>query len=106
MPYAVGEYYERADDYDLEYQSQSIHDLPFWRELVARYQPQRALELACGRGRIGLDILHGPGNFPLEGLDVSEEMLAAYQRKLASEPEAVQHRVTLHTGDMSSYDLP
>ena len=33
-------------------------------------------------------------------------MLAAYQRKLAREPEELQQRVTLHTSDMCSYELP
>ncbi len=105
MPYDMGEYYERVDDYDLEYQSQSELDLPFWRELVIRYTPQRVLELACGSGRIGLELLHGPGAFQLEGLDVTPEMLAAYQRKLEREPEEIQRRVTLHQGDMSDYSL-
>jgi hypothetical protein len=48
MLYHLGEYYERSDDYDLEYQSQSEQDVPFWRELVMRYTPERVLELACG----------------------------------------------------------
>src|SRR6185312_4449877 len=94
MSYAVGEYYEHADDYDLEYQSQSEQDVPFWRELFMRYLPQRALELACGSGRIGLELLRGPGDFQLEGLDISEEMLAAYQRKLGRESENLQQRAT------------
>ncbi len=105
MPYDMGEYYERVEDYDLEYQSQSELDLPFWRELVMRYTPQLVLELACGSGRIGLDLLHSPGAFQLEGLDVAPAMLAAYQRKLEREPAEVQQRVTLHQGDMSTYDL-
>ena len=105
MSYDMGEYYKRVDDYDLEYQSQSELDLPFWRELVMRYTPQRVLELACGSGRIGLDLLHSPGAFQLEGLDVAPAMLAAYQRKLEREPEEIQQRVTLHQGDMSAYNL-
>jgi SAM-dependent methyltransferase len=105
MPYDMGEYYERASDYDLEYQSQSEQDVPFWCELVMRYTPQRVLELACGSGRIGLELLHCPGSFQLEGLDISPEMLHAYRRKLAREPEAVQQRVTLHEADMSDYQL-
>lgn len=104
--YAVGEYYERADEYDLEYQSQTAQDVPFWRELVMRYLPQRVLELACGSGRIGLELLRGPGAFHLEGVDISEEMLAVYRRKVLREPEATQRRVTLHAGDMSAYELP
>ena len=105
MPYDMGEYYERASDYDLEYQSQTQQDVPFWCELVMRYTPQRVLELACGSGRIGIELLHSPGNFQMEGLDISPEMLDAYKRKLAREPEAVQQRVTLHQADMSDFQL-
>lgn len=106
MAYAVGEYYESAEEYDLEYQSQSEQDVPFWRELVLRYLPQRALELACGSGRIGLELLRSPGDFSLEGLDISEDMLTAYRRKLSRESEELQRRVTLHAGDMCDYQLP
>jgi ubiquinone/menaquinone biosynthesis C-methylase UbiE len=105
MPNNMGEYYERVSDYDLEYQSQSEQDIPFWCELVMRYTPTRVLELACGSGRISLALLHSPGNFYLEGLDIAPAMLDAYRRKLAQEPEAVQQRVTLHEGDMSDYQL-
>ncbi len=106
MLYSVGEYYEKADDYDLEYQSQTEQDVPFWCELVTRYTPERVLELACGSGRIGLELLRIPGAFQLEGLDISAPMLAAYRRKLAQQPESVQQRVTLHEGDMCDYELP
>ncbi len=105
MPYATGEYYERVNDYDLEYQSQSEQDVPFWRELVMRYTPRRVLELACGSGRIAIELLRGPGNFYLEGLDIEPAMLNAYRRKLEREPEDIQQRVTLHEGDMSNYHL-
>lgn len=106
MPHDMGEYYERVSDYELEYQQQTEQDVPFWRELIIRYTPQRILELACGSGRIGLELLRGPGNHMLEGLDLSTEMLDAYQRKLTKEPAATQQRVTLHRGDMSNYHLP
>jgi SAM-dependent methyltransferase len=92
MSYDMGEYYERVSDYDLEYQSQSEQDVPFWCELLMRYTPRRVLELACGSGRIGLDI--------------APDMLKAYRRKLAQETDAVQQRVTLHEGDMCTYQLP
>ena len=105
MPYHMGEYYERVQDYELEYQSQTEQDVPFWCELVMRYTPQRVLELACGSGRIGIELLHMPGDFQLEGLDIAPEMLATYRRKLEREPESVQQRVTLHEGDMCEYEL-
>src|SRR6202171_1168336 len=103
MPYDMGEYYQHVGDYDLEYQSQSEQDIPFWCELVMRYTPRRVLELACGSGRIGIELLHSPGDFQLEGLDIAPEMLDAYRRKLARETEAVSRRVTLHEGDMTDY---
>ena len=105
MPYDMGENYERASDYDLEYQSQSEQDIPFWRELVMRYTPRRVLELACGSGRIGTELLRGLGDFQLEGLDISSSMLNAYRNKLARESEAIQRRITLHEGDMCNYQL-
>jgi SAM-dependent methyltransferase len=105
MPYDMGEYYERVSDYDLEYQEQSEQDIPFWRELVMRYTPRRVLELACGSGRIGMELLRGLGDFQLEGLDISASMLNAYRNKVAREPEAIQRRVTLHEGDMCNYNV-
>src|SRR5581483_5661362 len=105
MLYHMGEYYERASDYDLEYQGQSVQDIPFWRELVMRFTPQRVLELACGSGRIGMELLHSPGSFELEGLDISPEMLEAYRRKLEREDDTLRQRVTLHEGDMCDYEL-
>jgi SAM-dependent methyltransferase len=105
MPHQMGEYYERVDDYDLQYQEQSEQDVPFWRELVTRYAPQHVLELACGSGRIGLELLRLPTTFVLEGLDIDQAMLAAYSRKLEREPEDVRQRVTLHEADMSDYQL-
>lgn len=105
MPHAMGKYYERVSDYDLEYQSQSEQDIPFWRELFMRYMPTRALELGCGSGRIGIELVKGPGDFYLEGLDIEDAMLAAYQRKLERESTAIQQRVTLHQGDMCNYQL-
>ena len=106
MPsYEMGEYYERVSDYDLEYQSQSEQDLPFWRELMQRFAPQHVLELACGSGRIGLELLKEPGDYILEGLDIEPDMLAAYQRRLEREPLELQRRAILHEGDMCDYDL-
>lgn len=104
--YTTDEYYHRVNDYDLQHQSFAEEDLPFWRELVMRYTPAHVLELACGTGRIGIDLLHCPGHFTLEGLDREPAMLASYQGKLEREPEEIQHRVTLHQADMCNYSLP
>ncbi len=106
MAYCVSDYYEQTDDYDLTYQSQSEQDLPFWRDLIRQYQPGRALELACGSGRLGLPLLQACPTLELEGLDNSSAMLAAYRRKAEREPLELQRRLTLHEGDMRHYNLP
>jgi SAM-dependent methyltransferase len=64
------------------------------------------LELACGSGRIGLELLQLPITFVLEGLDIDKAMLAAYHNRLQREPESVRQRVSLHEADMSNYELP
>ncbi|WP_052890954.1 class I SAM-dependent methyltransferase [Thermogemmatispora carboxidivorans] len=106
MTYCVGEYYERAEDYDLEYQSQSEQDVPFWHELIKEYRSRHVLELACGSGRLGLPLARSFPELLVEGLDSSPQMLAAYRRKLGGEPLEVQRRVILHEGDMRNYHLP
>lgn len=103
--YFVGEYFDHVDDYELECRSQSEVDIPFWRELIERYMPARVLELACGSGRIGVELLRGPATFHLEGLEINENMLAAYSRKMEHEPEELKQRLTLHRGDMYNYEL-
>ncbi len=105
MTYQVEEYYRHIDDYELVCQSQSKMDIPFWREMIRRYEPASVLELACGSGRIGIELLHSPQTFQLEGLDINESMLAAYREKLEREPDAVKQRVLLHHGDMCQYNL-
>lgn len=105
MTYRMDEYYRRIDDYELVCQSQSEMDIPFWRELIRRYEPTLVLELACGSGRIGIELLRDPQSFHLEGLDIDEHMLAAYREKLDREPDMVQRRVSLHHSDMCQYDL-
>jgi hypothetical protein len=82
MPYEMGEYYEHSSDYDLQYQSQSELDLPFWRELVMRYTPSRVLELACGSGRIGLELLKGPGNFQS---DLRRLSMVAFRQRITAD---------------------
>ena len=105
MSYDLGEFYQRADDYDLEYQGQSEEDVPFWCEVIRHHTAQHVLELACGTGRIGLELVRGLDGLQVEGLDISPEMLAAYRHKLEGEPEAIQQRITLHEGDMCHYQL-
>lgn len=105
MAYKVDDYYRHVDDYELVCRSQSKMDIPFWRDLIRRYEPTYVLELACGSGRIGIELLHSPQTFYLEGLDINEQMLAAYREKLEREPDTIRQRVLLHHADMCQYHL-
>lgn len=105
MTYKVEEYYEHIDDYELLCQQHSVFDIPFWCEVIRRYEPKRVLEMACGSGRIGIELLHTLLTFHLEGLDINKRMLAAYREKLAHEPETIKQRVLLHHADMCQFNL-
>jgi SAM-dependent methyltransferase len=60
------------------------------------------LELACGTGRVGLEIARA--GLDLTGVDLSPDMLTVFRRKLETEP-AIAHRVQLHGGDVCKLDL-
>jgi SAM-dependent methyltransferase len=52
------------------------------------------LDVACGPGTVGLKLAHDASN--VHGIDFSESMLAAFQRKIA---EAGHRNIELHCGD-------
>ena len=69
----------------------------------ARLQGGPILELGCGTGRILLPIARA--GHPIVGLDLSPDMLARCQTKLASEPPEVRERVQILRGDITNFDL-
>jgi SAM-dependent methyltransferase len=97
--------YYRVNDYELESQNQSKMDIPFWLDLIKRYKCNDVLELACGSGRIGIELLRNLDTLYVEGLDIDDAMLAAYRQKLDAEQVTLQQRATLHHADMCDYDL-
>jgi len=98
--------YERVRDYDLEHEGDD-EDVRFYTEMVERLHPRRVLELASGSGPATLP----PGQFAaaaerdctIVGLERSETMLAAAQRKLAECDDAVRRRVSFVCGDMRDW---
>lgn len=61
------------------------------------------LELACGTGRVLLPL--ATAGFEAVGVDLSEAMLADAAQTLALCPADVRARVSLHHGDMRTFDL-
>jgi SAM-dependent methyltransferase len=61
------------------------------------------LELGCGTGRVLLPMARA--GHTVVGLDGSPQMLARCKAKLREEPKGVRDRVTIHEGDVRSFDL-
>jgi SAM-dependent methyltransferase len=81
--------YDWYDDFD--------EDLPLWRRL-AEEAGGPVLELACGTGRIVIDLARV--GHEVTGLDYSKAMLCRAAEKLAEEPEEVRRRVEWIHADM------
>jgi ubiquinone/menaquinone biosynthesis C-methylase UbiE len=62
-----------------------------------------ALELGCGSGRVTLAVAQA--GFLITGVDLSPQMLARAEQKLADMPEETRARVSLVQGNMTSFDL-
>ncbi|MFC1587835.1 class I SAM-dependent methyltransferase [Planctomycetota bacterium] len=92
-----------AKYYDEGYASrEDVKDLPFYRELAKR-QGAPVLEIACGTGRILLPIARA--GIEIRGVDNSGPMLHTLKKKLKKESQQVQNLVSVHPGDMRSFDL-
>lgn len=96
------EYDEFAVFYDHVVPYQNRSDVGFYVDL-ARAAPTPVLELACGTGRVLRPSARAGAR--MVGLDLSGGMLDVCRAALARESPEVQARVTLHQGDMRSFDL-
>jgi SAM-dependent methyltransferase len=94
-----------AKYYDGAYRAKAgvnLQDVRFYLEQAQQHRGS-ILEIACGTGRILLEIA-GMGT-EVAGLDVSADMLSILRTKLAAESKAVQQRVSVYEGDMRSFSL-
>jgi SAM-dependent methyltransferase len=91
-----------AELYDLVPAYSERADIDFYLQYcVAACGP--TLELGCGTGRILLPAAEA--GCRITGLDISTHMLTQSQQKLQRKSLAVQNRVQLVQGDMTSFDL-
>jgi SAM-dependent methyltransferase len=93
--------YSRPELYDLEYAD--------YREDIDHYLAlargrRTVLELGCGTGRLALPLARM--GCTVHGVDLSPEMLAAFERKLRAEPDAVRLRVRTQLGDFRTFEAP
>jgi SAM-dependent methyltransferase len=97
--------YRHPQDYDLEHDGDG-RDVEFYRQLVARLDARRVLELACGSGRLTLPLGDGAAAHELGeivGVELSEDMLNLARRKLDEMDAAVQRRIRFEAGDMRTW---
>ncbi len=92
-----------AQHYDGSYTSRpDLNDVSFYLEM-AKQNGGPVLEIACGTGRILLEI--AKSGIDITGIDYSEDMLSILREKLRNEAEEVQNLVNLHLGDMRKFSL-
>lgn len=82
------------DAYDLVY-TDVDKKVPFVVDILQKYQSKQILELGCGSGLFTIPLKQK--GFNIEGLELSPEMIKVTQKKEAN--------LTLHQGDMRSFDL-
>ena len=94
--YAVGAKY-----YDGAYQDNpNLDDVPFYLDLARRYGGP-VLEIACGTGRVLLEIARN--GIEIWGIDLSKEQLTVLNSKLLKEPERTRNLVRVFNRDMRTF---
>lgn len=92
-----------APFYDADYASLRWDaDVPFYVE-IAKQSGGPVLEMGCGTGRILLPTARA--GIAIHGIDLSPEMLARLESKLASEPAEVRARASFAQGDIRTADV-
>jgi SAM-dependent methyltransferase len=96
-------YASTAQFYDLLLSMQNpaaADDIDFYKKII---QPKsHVLEIGCGTGRVTIELYRH--RCSIIGIDLSESMLAEFDKKLRAFPE-MQRQITLHLADMTTFDL-
>jgi SAM-dependent methyltransferase len=95
----MAEYVDFAEYYDFDHAIS--FDVGFYLDFAQQCRSP-ILELACGTGRLLIPLAEA--GFEVYGLDVSDNMLAACQRKVAE--KQLGERVHLTCASMASFELP
>jgi SAM-dependent methyltransferase len=100
---AIDVYTIGAKYYDGAYQNNpNLHDVPFYLDLAERFGGP-VLEIACGTGRVLLEIARK--GIEISGIDLSSEQLSVLESKLENESPATRNLVRIVKADMCKFDL-
>jgi SAM-dependent methyltransferase len=92
-----------AKYYDGAYQNNpNLEDVPFYLDLARRFGGP-VLEIACGTGRVLLEIARQ--GIDIWGVDFSKDQLAVLRTKLQQEPLQTRNRVRIIKDDMRTFSL-
>jgi SAM-dependent methyltransferase len=91
-----------AEFYDFIVPYRERRDVQFFVD-EAKACAGEVLEIGCGTGRVLLPTARA--GVRITGLDASAAMLEECRRSVAKEPDEVRARISLHTGDMRSFNL-
>ncbi|MGQ4833967.1 MAG: class I SAM-dependent methyltransferase [Candidatus Asgardarchaeia archaeon] len=89
-----------SEIYDYFYQH--TEDIEFYSRMAEKYGDP-ILELACGTGRVLLEL--AKNGFRITGLDISESMLNILRKKLEKLEESVRSNIEIVKEDMRNFDL-
>ena len=100
----VATIYSRPEEYDLEH-GDGEEDDAFYQRLVQRHGARSLVELGCGSGRITLPLaeMADDQDLRITGIDLSDDMLAQAEAKIAGLPATCRARVRLLKQDMRTF---
>lgn len=78
------------------------YDLEMWQALCRR-SGDPILDVACGTGRVAIDLARA--GFTVAGIDLSPAMIMRAREKLECEDEQVRGRANFHVADMADFQL-
>lgn len=93
------------DEYSVLYDNLlclATFDIDFYHSQAAMVGDS-ILELACGTGRVGIPLARM--GYDVTGIDISEDMLAIYRKKLENEKRRIKSRVHLLQADITKVEL-
>lgn len=99
---SAGMYDRDFADFWNRYMGEFVGDVPLFERLLPG-PGAHVLDLACGAGRIGIEMARNGAR--VDGLELSPSMLALVEQNLAGEPAQLKDRLRFFRGDMSAFDL-
>jgi SAM-dependent methyltransferase len=98
----ANQYINTAHLYDLDPRNIVNDDIPFYISRANQINGE-ILEIACGTGRVTLPLARA--GYKITGIDLSEQMIDQFKRKLLQEDSATRQRVEVSKADMVDFNL-